>query len=139
MDPIQPNPPPRNRVAATFRPRRNSQGTHSCFTWPRSNGPASGYQAGRLRLRGHVVTDAEGYYSFTTIYPGEYEGRTRHIHIRATSADGSRDVVTQLIMSKPGDRTPAANDSIARSLPPCHTMAFGTINGTSTAFFDFHL
>lgn len=107
--------------------------------WPPSNGPASGYPAGELRLRGHVVTDAKGYYSFTTISPGEYEGRARHIHIRATSADGSQDVVTQLIMSKPGDRTPAANDSIARSLPSCHTMAFAPINGISTAFFDFHL
>jgi protocatechuate 3,4-dioxygenase beta subunit len=107
--------------------------------WPPSNGPASGYSAEQLRLRGHVVTDAKGYYAFTTISPGEYEGRARHIHIRATSADGSQDVITQLIMSKPGDQTPAANDSIAQSLPPCHTMAFSTINGASTAFFDFHL
>lgn len=106
---------------------------------PSSNGPADGYTADQLRLRGHVVTDAKGYYRFATIYPGEYEGRARHIHIRATSANGSQDVITQLIMSKPGDQTPAANDNIAQSLPPCHTMAFSTISGASTAFFDFHL
>lgn len=107
--------------------------------WPESNGPADGYTADQLSLRGHVLTDARGFYRFTTIFPGEYEGRARHIHIRATSADGSQDVVTQLIMSKDGDQTPAAADSIARSLPACHTMRFSTIDGAPTAFFDFHL
>ncbi len=107
--------------------------------WPESNGPASGYTAEQLSLRGHVVTDANGYYRFTTIFPGEYEGRARHIHIRATSADSNQDVITQLIMSKEGDQTPAAADDIARSLPECHTMRFATIEGTATAFFDVHL
>ena len=105
--------------------------------WPQENGPAGRYTADQLSLRGHVVTDASGYYRFTTIFPGEYEGRARHIHVRASSADGGQDVITQLIMSR--DETPAANDSIAQSLPPCHTMTFTTINGASTAFFDFHL
>lgn len=107
--------------------------------WPESNGPASGYTAEQLSLRGHVVTDARGYYRFTTVYPGEYEGRARHIHIRAASADSSKDVVTQLIMSKEGDQTPATADNIARSLPECHTMRFSTLDGVATAFFDFHL
>jgi protocatechuate 3,4-dioxygenase beta subunit len=107
--------------------------------WPQSNGPATQYTAEQLSLRGHVVTDAEGFYSFSTIYPGEYEGRARHIHIRATSADGTQDVTTQLIVSKTGDTTPAANDSIAQSLPACNTMNFTDANGTQTASFDFHL
>lgn len=107
--------------------------------WPASNGPATGYTAEQLSLRGHVVTDARGFYSFSTIYPGEYEGRARHIHIRGTSADGSKDVITQLIMSKDGDQTPATSDNIARSLPACNTMTFTDSNGTQTASFDFHL
>lgn len=107
--------------------------------WPQSNGPASGYADTDLSLRGSVVTDAAGAYTFTTIFPGEYEGRARHIHVRATSADGSRDVITQLIMSKPGDRFPAESDDIARSLPACHTMTFSEDAGRPTATFDFHL
>jgi len=107
--------------------------------WPASNGPADGYADAELRLRGHVATAADGTYSFTTILPGEYEGRPRHIHVRATSGDGTQDVVTQLIVSRPGDRTPASADAIARSLPACHTMRFTTVRGTPTAAFDFHL
>ena len=106
---------------------------------PESNGPASRYTDGELSLRGSVTTNADGFYSFTSIYPGEYEGRARHIHVRATSADGAGDVVSQLIMSKPGDRTPAASDGIARSLPDCHTMRFDEGDGMPTAYFDFHL
>lgn len=107
--------------------------------WPESNGPASGYSADALSLRGHVVTGADGGYAFTTISPGEYEGRARHIHLRATSADGTGDVITQIIMSKPGDGTPAEVDAIARSLPECHTMRFTTIEGLPTATFDVHM
>jgi protocatechuate 3,4-dioxygenase beta subunit len=108
--------------------------------WPESNGPASGYTAEQLSLRGSVVTDASGFYTFTTIFPGEYEGRARHIHIRFTAAEGDGDVVTQLIMSKDGDRTPAESDGIARSLPDCHTMRFADGgDGIPTAFFDAHL
>lgn len=107
--------------------------------WPAGNGPASRYTAAQLSLRGHVATDTKGFYSFTTIFPGEYEGRARHIHVRATSADGAHDVVTQLIMSKDGDRTPAADDAIARSLPACHTMVFTDGEDVPAAAFDFHL
>jgi hypothetical protein len=35
-----------------------------------------------FRLRGHVFTDAEGRYSFRTIMPGIYPGRTRHYHVK---------------------------------------------------------
>ncbi len=34
-------------------------------------------------LRGYQVTDASGKTTFTTIYPGWYNGRTAHIHLRA--------------------------------------------------------
>jgi protocatechuate 3,4-dioxygenase beta subunit len=35
-----------------------------------------------FRLRGHVFTDADGRYEFRTIVPGNYEGRTRHFHVK---------------------------------------------------------
>lgn len=41
-------------------------------------------------LRGHQVTDANGQVTFTTIYPGWYQGRTIHVHfkVRTTGIDG---------------------------------------------------
>lgn len=37
---------------------------------------------GQRFLRGYQVTDARGNVQFTTIYPGWYEGRTVHIHVK---------------------------------------------------------
>lgn len=39
------------------------------------------------KLRGHQFTDAEGRYRIETIVPGQYPGRTRHLHIRVQAAD----------------------------------------------------
>lgn len=36
---------------------------------------------GETWLRGYQLTDAEGIASFTTIYPGWYQGRATHIHL----------------------------------------------------------
>lgn len=35
-----------------------------------------------FRLRGHQFTDGSGRYRLETIFPGEYPGRTRHIHVK---------------------------------------------------------
>jgi protocatechuate 3,4-dioxygenase beta subunit len=45
------------------------------------------------RLRGHVFTDAEGRFSFRTIMPGLYPGRTRHYHVKIHSP-GERSALT---------------------------------------------
>jgi protocatechuate 3,4-dioxygenase beta subunit len=39
------------------------------------------------RLRGHQFTGAEGQYSFETIVPGLYPGRTRHFHLKFQAPD----------------------------------------------------
>jgi len=46
-------------------------------------------------LRASLTTDTGGRYRFQTIVPGEYPGRPRHIHYRA-SAKGYATLVTQL-------------------------------------------
>jgi protocatechuate 3,4-dioxygenase beta subunit len=40
------------------------------------------YDNNGFRLRGHLFTDTEGRYSFRTIMPGLYTGRTRHYHVK---------------------------------------------------------
>ena len=44
---------------------------------------------GQKFLRGYQVTDANGVASFTTIYPGWYQGRAVHIHFKVRSASSS--------------------------------------------------
>jgi protocatechuate 3,4-dioxygenase beta subunit len=54
---------------------------------------------GQRFLRGYQVTDASGRATFTTIYPGWYQGRAVHIHfkIRTTAASGAvSDFTSQL-------------------------------------------
>jgi protocatechuate 3,4-dioxygenase beta subunit len=56
-------------------------------------------------LRGHQFTDSRGRFRLTTVVPGLYPGRTRHIHVRVQRPDGEV-LTTQLYF--PGE---AQNDS----------------------------
>lgn len=87
---------------------------------------------GKKFLRGYQVTDANGIATFTTIFPGWYQGRTVHIHfkVRGTAANGKAyeftsqiffedSVADEVFKSAPyaakGPRTTRnANDSIFR-------------------------
>jgi len=53
------------------------------------------YDNAGFRLRGHQFTDKQGRYSLETIVPGEYPGRTRHIHVKV-QAPGQSVLTTQL-------------------------------------------
>lgn len=48
-----------------------------------------------FRLRGHQFADDEGRFELTTIVPGLYPGRTRHIHLKV-QAPGGPVLTTQL-------------------------------------------
>jgi protocatechuate 3,4-dioxygenase beta subunit len=50
------------------------------------------YDNSGFRLRGHQFTDAQGRYQLTTIVPGVYPGRTRHIHVKVQAPN--RPVLT---------------------------------------------
>ena len=56
---------------------------------------AGEYDNRGFRYRGHVLADAQGRYSLETIVPGEYPGRTRHIHVKVRPP-GGRVLTTQL-------------------------------------------
>ena len=53
-----------------------------------------GRQSGQTYLRGIQVTDANGQVTFTTIYPGWYQGRATHIHAEVVR-NGTSVKVTQ--------------------------------------------
>jgi protocatechuate 3,4-dioxygenase beta subunit len=76
-----------------------------------------------FRLRGHLYTDNEGRYSLDTIVPGEYPGRTRHIHVKV-QAPGQSVLTTQLYF--PGV---ARNDSDGIFSPQLLMQVQQTTNG----------
>jgi protocatechuate 3,4-dioxygenase beta subunit len=105
---------------------------------PNNNGPIGSYKPEDIALRGFIMTEANGAYSFTTIYPGEYTGRTRHIHFKIT--DGAKILTTQLIIpSLTGDKITFDEDSIAQGLPACALLKFDTSATPEAATFDFRL
>jgi protocatechuate 3,4-dioxygenase beta subunit len=105
---------------------------------PNSNGDVSAYKAADVALRGFVMTDADGAYHFTSIYPGQYTGRTRHIHFKITA--GSKMLTTQLIIpSLAGDALTFDDDTIAQGLPACALLKFDTGVTPEAAVFDFRV
>jgi protocatechuate 3,4-dioxygenase beta subunit len=62
-----------------------------------AQGVYSGFGAGasnRTFLRGSQATDANGVAHFDTIYPGWYQGRATHIHMKARQSKGAAQVHT---------------------------------------------
>lgn len=47
-----------------------------------------------FQFYGEAVTDAAGHYSFRTLFPGQYEPRPRHIHVKV-KLDGQELLTTQ--------------------------------------------
>jgi protocatechuate 3,4-dioxygenase beta subunit len=69
------------------------------------------YDNAGYRLRGKVMTDASGQYTIETIVPGEYPGRTPHIHVKV-QAPGGPVLTTQVYL--PGEPS-NARDGIFNS------------------------
>ncbi len=63
---------------------------------------------------GHDITDQSGRYSFRTIVPTRYPGRTPHIHVKVI-IDGKEKLTTQFYIQGHADNS---RDSIYRRLSP---------------------
>lgn len=87
---------------------------------PNGSGDVSGYASGDVTLRGFVLTDENGNYSFQSIVPGLYEGRARHIHYRI-SAPGHIDLVTQSYFQ--GDPR-IKEDALSKKAGDCRVISF---------------
>ena len=91
---------------------------------------AGQYDNSGFRYRGHVLADAQGRYTLETVVPGEYPGRTRHLHVKV-QAPGRHVLTTQLYFpDDPGNRS----DGIYR---PELTMRVARKGGQRDAKFDF--
>jgi protocatechuate 3,4-dioxygenase beta subunit len=90
------------------------------------------YDNAGYRLRGHQFTDDAGRYRLETIVPGQYGGRTRHIHVRV-EAPGRPSLTTQLYF--PGEAA-NASDGIFR---PELVMAVDAAGESRRGRFDFVL
>ncbi|MFE5730326.1 carbohydrate-binding protein [Streptomyces sp. NPDC056528] len=85
-----------------------------------------------FRFRGHQFTGADGSFKLTTIVPGLYPGRTRHIHVKA-QAPGRPVLTTQLYFpNEPRNNTDSLFD-------PRLLMTVRDAGGAREAAFDFVL
>jgi len=92
---------------------------------------ASGaYDNSGYNLRGHQYTDANGYYTLTTVVPGLYPGRTRHIHVKVQAPNGPL-LTTQLYF--PGEARNATDGIFDPSL-----VLNVTDNGDATQAATFY-
>ncbi len=93
---------------------------------------ASGaYDNSGYTLRGHQYTDANGYYTLTTIQPGLYPGRTEHIHVKVQAPNGPV-LTTQLFFPGVAQNT---RDSIYD--PSLLLNVSNNGDGTQSATFNF--
>ncbi|MDT9681653.1 dioxygenase [Streptomyces sp. TRM76323] len=98
--------------------------------WQADNNGA--YDNTGFRFRGHQYTDAQGAFRLTTIVPGLYPGRTRHIHVKA-QAPGRPVLTTQLYFpNEPRNATDSLFD-------PRLLMTVHDAGGAREAAFDFVL
>jgi protocatechuate 3,4-dioxygenase beta subunit len=84
-----------------------------------AQGVYSGFGEGagnRTFLRGSQVTDANGVATFDTIYPGWYQGRATHIHMKARQSKGASQVHTgQMFFDEAVNDAVYGNSAYARN------------------------
>jgi protocatechuate 3,4-dioxygenase beta subunit len=91
------------------------------------------YDNSGYRFRGHQLTDALGRYSLSTVVPGIYPGRTKHIHVKV-QAPSEPVLTTQLFF--PGV---ARNQSDSIFTAECLLRRWRLVRGRRLATFDFVL
>jgi protocatechuate 3,4-dioxygenase beta subunit len=97
--------------------------------WQADN--SGNYDNGGYTLRGHQYTDANGNYTLTTVVPGLYPGRTRHIHVKVQAPNGPV-LTTQLYFpNEPQNSRDGIFDS-SLVLP-----IVDNADGTQSAVFNF--
>lgn len=102
-------------------------------SWFRERKRDAGFQS-----RGRMTTDASGAYTFRTIRPVAYPGRTPHIHFKI-EAPGKPALITQMyVLGDPGNErdgilhslSPRERDSVLVKLEAAERLEAGALAGT---------
>ena len=88
------------------------------------------YDNSGYTLRGYQLTGADGSYQLTTVVPGEYPGRTEHIHVKV-QAPGGPELTTQLFF--PG----VAHNDTDGIFDPSLLVSVVSDQGEMTATYNF--
>lgn len=89
------------------------------------NYSAYGNQVGQTWLRGFQQTDANGQVTFTTIYPGWYQGRATHIHAEVTINGVSRRVTQMAFPESVNNTVHTSGVYASRGTNPTTNLADG--------------
>jgi protocatechuate 3,4-dioxygenase beta subunit len=83
------------------------------------------YDTRGYRLRGYQLTDKQGAYRLETVMPGEYPGRTVHIHVKVTPP-GDATLTTQLFEPgfKGNDSDSIYNAALLMKMPSANVATF---------------
>jgi protocatechuate 3,4-dioxygenase beta subunit len=83
-------------------------------------------------MRGHQFTDDDGHYRLETVVPGEYPGRTPHIHVKVFAPDGPELLTSQIYL-------PGISDQVQDRIysPALLADDLGTEGGEPHYGFDF--
>lgn len=103
-------------------------------------------------LRGRQVTDANGLVTFTSIFPGWYNGRATHIHVHVYNASGTSLKVTQIAFPEGSGSAVAIVNGYSKGMSGYTTNAndnvfsddttkleIATVTGSIAAGFDLSI
>lgn len=88
------------------------------------------YDNSGYRLRGHQYTDKDGKYVLETVVPGEYPGRTPHIHVKVRASKNSPLFTSQLFMpaEAQNQKDPIFNQALIMDVKDTPAGKVGTFN-----------
>lgn len=83
-----------------------------------------------FKLRGYQFTDSSGRYILETVVPGQYPGRTPHIHVKVRATENSPVITSQLFL--PGvsqnQTDPIFNQALVMDVKDSRDGKVGTFN-----------
>jgi protocatechuate 3,4-dioxygenase beta subunit len=105
---------------------------------PADQGDVARFRRGEVNLRGVTRTDEQGRYAFTSIVPGHYGDRRRHLHWKV-SAPGHRALTTQSYWLNERGTPREQGDGTDRRVEACRWVEFHEEGGLFVGVFDIVL
>lgn len=102
---------------------------------PAGRGDITRWRRGEVNLRGTARTDAAGRFAFTSIVPGHYGDRRRHLHWKV-AAPGHRALTTQSYWLDERGTARERSDGVDRRVEACRWVAFREERGVAVGTFD---